>query len=240
MIIKNFKMFQNMFQKFRDYWIAVLNNSDHIKVSHVMLVTAVGKKSLTKILGKPLNLIRLALYLTIYHSESEYLKVFHHELREKKTMIIFVLLIEFLSASRNPSFGKITFVNGLNQMVRVHLRPSLTWTYFESRTNQTLRTNPRRHIGSNRVRLVMSIQFQSKFYNHFHKPIPFSINRVFNSALNQVVICIILYYMKMGGVIYKWLLYWTWTILFWFWMRFWWKIVCIDWSNSDSITTYSQ
>ena len=166
------------------------------------------EKSLIQVLGKPLNSTRLAFYLTINHSESDYLKVFNHELREKKAMIIFVFLIEFLLASKNTSFGKITFVNGLNQMVRVHLRPSLTWTYFETRTNQTLSTNPSRHIGSNRVRLVMSIQFQSKFYNHFHVPIPLSINRVefFNSALNQVVICIILYYMTMGGAIYKWLL----------------------------------
>ena len=94
---------------------------------------------------------------------------------KEKTMIIFLFLIDFLSALRNSSFGKITFVNGLNQMVRVHLRPSLTWTYFESRTNQTLRTNPRRHIGSNRVRLVMTIQFQSKLYTY--RPIPLSINR---------------------------------------------------------------
>ena len=67
-------------------------------------------------------------------------------------MIIFVFLIDFIAALRSSSLGKITFVNGLDQMVRVHLSPSLTWTYFERRTNETLRTNSRRHIGSNRVR----------------------------------------------------------------------------------------
>ena len=69
-------------------------------------------------------------------------------------LILFVFFLDFLSALRNsnPTYGKITFVNGLNQMVRVHLSPSLTWSYFESRSNQTLRTNPKRHIGSNRVR----------------------------------------------------------------------------------------
>ena len=55
------------------------------------------------------------------------------------------------SVSPNASYGKITFTNGSNQMVRVHLRPSLIWNYFESRTDQTLRRGPDRRLGSNRV-----------------------------------------------------------------------------------------
>lgn len=51
----------------------------------------------------------------------------------------------------NASYGKIKFTNGSKEMVRVHLRPSLIWNYFESRTNQTLRRGPDRRLGSNRV-----------------------------------------------------------------------------------------
>ena len=52
------------------------------------------------------------------------------------------------SCTENPTPGKITFINGSNQMVRVHLSPTLTWGHFERRTNETLRSDPRRRIGS--------------------------------------------------------------------------------------------
>ena len=69
-----------------------------------------------------------------------------HSFRDFIIMLILSFFLDFLSALRNPNptYGKITFVNGLNQMVRVQLSPSLTWTYFERRSNQTLRTNPKR------------------------------------------------------------------------------------------------
>ena len=86
-----------------------------------------------------------------------------------KMLKLFPLFIDILLALQGPTYGKITFVNGLNQMVRVHLSPSLTWSYVETRTNLTLRRNPQRHIGSNRVRWVnwsfkpvLSTDFQSE------------------------------------------------------------------------------
>ena len=65
----------------------------------------------------------------------------------------FMLTLKTFSTavSPNASYGKITFTNGSKEMVRVHLRPSLIWNYFESRTNQTLRRGPDRRLGSNRV-----------------------------------------------------------------------------------------
>ena len=59
--------------------------------------------------------------------------------------------VAVLSAAESPLPGKITFINGSNQMVRVHLSPTLTWGHIEHRTNETLRTDPHRRIGSNRV-----------------------------------------------------------------------------------------
>ena len=66
--------------------------------------------------------------------------------------IFYVMATVFSTkTSPNTSYGKITFINGSNQMVRVHLRPSLIWNYYESRTDQTLRRGPDRRLGSNRV-----------------------------------------------------------------------------------------
>ena len=69
-------------------------------------------------------------------------------------LFIFVILIDLVES--NPRYGKVTFINGSKQMVQVHLRPSLTWAHYESRTNQTLRSNPKRPIGFNRVPWVFS------------------------------------------------------------------------------------
>ena len=49
-------------------------------------------------------------------------------------------------------------------MVRVHLSPSLTWSHFERKTNDTLRTNPHRRIGSNRVPWVEIHRFNMSSY----------------------------------------------------------------------------
>ena len=54
-------------------------------------------------------------------------------------------------ANSASGYGKITFTNGLKQMVRVHLSPTVTWNHFERRSNETLRTNPNRRIGFQRV-----------------------------------------------------------------------------------------
>ena len=51
-------------------------------------------------------------------------------------------------SAKHSSPGKITLINGLNQMVRAHLNPTVDWGHFEHRTNQTLSTNPRKHESS--------------------------------------------------------------------------------------------
>jgi len=56
-----------------------------------------------------------------------------------------------MAKSHGDSYGKITLINGLNQMVRLHLHPHVTWSHFEHRTNETLGTNPHREVGSNQV-----------------------------------------------------------------------------------------
>lgn len=66
-------------------------------------------------------------------------------------ILLYILVISTASAASNPKYGKVTFINGSKQMVQVHLRPSLTWAHFESRTNKTFGTNPHRPMGFNRV-----------------------------------------------------------------------------------------
>ena len=66
-------------------------------------------------------------------------------------IILKTLKVLRLEALRNPSHGKITFINASSQMILVHLSPTVTWSHFERRTNETLRANPDRRIGSNRV-----------------------------------------------------------------------------------------
>ena len=51
----------------------------------------------------------------------------------------------------NALHGKVTFINGSNQMVLVHLSPTVTWSHIERRTDETLKANPNRRIGFNRV-----------------------------------------------------------------------------------------
>lgn len=59
-------------------------------------------------------------------------------------MILSVILFIFtgINCSNVRSFAKITIENKLNVPIRVVLRPAVSWTYHEQRTNMTLSRNP--------------------------------------------------------------------------------------------------
>ena len=130
-------------------------------------------------------------------------------------LFIFVILIDLVES--NPRYGKVTFINGSKQMVQVHLRPSLTWAHYESRTNQTLRSNPKRPIGFNRVPWVFRL-CNIKYVHKFYLSLP---------GRTKNVIFIIRCCMKTDGVVFKWWQWWIWIQILWSWTRSFFKIMLI-------------
>ena len=114
-----------------------------------------------------------------------------------------------VAAISASGYGKIKFINGSKQMVRVHLSPTVTWNHFERRSNDTLRTNPYRRIGFHRVPWV------------WHPCYNISIPIYFDCFLVRIesAIFITRYSMMMVVTVCKWWQWWIWIQILWFWMK---------------------
>ena len=109
-------------------------------------------------------------------------------------IILKTLQVYRLEALENLSHGKITLINASSQMIRVHLSPTVTWSHFERRTNETLRANPDRRIGSNRVPWVDTTSW-SLYQYCYNQGVSYAltdnttdiIKRSINSKMNRVI-----------------------------------------------------
>ena len=61
------------------------------------------------------------------------------------------VLWSLVSVANAVSVGKIRILNKTGQMVRVHLSPSPTWSYYQPKNNRTLRRDPNHKIGTNSI-----------------------------------------------------------------------------------------
>ena len=91
------------------------------------------------------NFVKPKIKLLKQHKNLMYL---HPKLR----MILFFFLIGGLVSPINgTSIGKIRILNKTSQMVRVHLSPSPTWSYFDQPNNRTLKRDSKHKVGSNSI-----------------------------------------------------------------------------------------
>ena len=69
----------------------------------------------------------------------------------KSRMIFKYFLICLVCLTNGTQVGKIRILNKTSQMIRVHLSPSPTWSYFDQPNNRTLKRDSKHKVGSNSI-----------------------------------------------------------------------------------------